>query len=60
MIPPLGDLRYCYGLAFGVREVSKAIGGNRKFMEIGDIVVDKRGFVFYIGYRVVEMGRAGF
>jgi len=29
-------------------------------MEIGDIVVDKRGFVFYIGYRVVEMVGEGF
>jgi hypothetical protein len=29
-------------------------------MKIPDIVIDKRGFVFYIGYRVVEMVREGF
>jgi len=29
-------------------------------MKIPDIVVDKRVFVFYIGYRVVEMVGEGF
>jgi hypothetical protein len=35
-----------------------ADGGG--FMKIPDIVVDKRVFVFYFGYRVVEMVREGF
>ena len=29
-------------------------------MKITDIVVDKRGFGFYVGYRVVEMVGEGF